>query len=395
MKCQKQISKWLESEIITQEQAQKMLDDIQNNNENSNRFIIVISTIGSILLGMGSILFIASNWAEMSNIVKIFILLSSTFAAYYSGYVLQYSKKNLPKVGASLIFLGALLFGASIFLIAQMYHVNANAHSLVLIWLIGILPLVYGFCSESITFLSAWLFLIWIGLFIFQYIENRISDAMMFASLPIIYLTIGALFFGIGSLHYWKSEFIRIARVFRILAMQIMMFCLFLLTFKFFSSYKIVFGNSVFGELQQEMMLIIVFFSVLAVLNIFLNLFFNPSKSETNIYENSLILCVLFLSLFFFFLPTQSVMYTLIYNLIFGCLTLFLIFIGYHRLDIKIVNMGIFWLTVFLIARYFDFFWNLFDRSLFFICGGLILIVGGIIMEKKRRSFKQDFLYSK
>jgi uncharacterized membrane protein len=43
-----------------------------------------------------------------------------------------------------------------------MYNINANNHTLVLIWLIGILPLVYAFESEPIAALSSLLFYTWI-----------------------------------------------------------------------------------------------------------------------------------------------------------------------------------------------------------------------------------------
>ena len=116
MTNEKQIQEWLESGTITQEQAQKMLADVdqKSKEERSNKFIVAISTIGAILLGIGAILFVASNWREIPDLMKVLILLGSTFGAYYLGYLFKYDKKNLPKVGVSLFFLGALLFGASI-----------------------------------------------------------------------------------------------------------------------------------------------------------------------------------------------------------------------------------------------------------------------------------------
>ena len=134
----KLINKWLEEKTINQRQAKKMLADIEHYSKESrsNKFIVVISTIGAILLGIGAILFIASNWEELSKIAKTLILVGSTALAYYTGYYFKYQKQNLPKVGASLLFLGALLFGATVILVTQIYNVNANNHILVLIWLV-------------------------------------------------------------------------------------------------------------------------------------------------------------------------------------------------------------------------------------------------------------------
>jgi len=43
-------------------------------------------------------------------------------------------------------------------------------------------------------------------------------------------------------------------------------------------------------------------------------------------------------------------------------------------------------------VKYFDWFWSLLPRSLFFIVGGLVLVLGGIALEKKRRQIKQELV---
>ena len=46
-------------------------------------------------------------------------------------------------------------------------------------------------------------------------------------------------------------------------------------------------------------------------------------------------------------------------------------------------------MAVYIIAKYFDFFWDLLARSVFFMVGGIILVIGGIILERKRRELKK------
>lgn len=324
MTNEKQIQEWLESGTITQEQAKKMLTDVdqKSKEERSNKFIVAISTIGAILLGIGAILFVASNWREIPDLMKVLILLGSTFGAYYLGYLFKYDKQNLPKVGVSLFFLGALLFGASIFLIAQIYHINANAHSLVLIWLIGVLPLVYAFRSEPIAALSSLLFFIWIGLFIFR--GGRFDEDIFF-SFPVIYLSAGTLLFSIGGLHYFMPQLIKIAKIFRIAGIKIAMLSLFLLTFKFFSGYidSYWFRNSrMLEDMSSQLIIGIVLFSILAIIGLVINLLFNPSQSKTNLFESGAALGLLGFTLLFFFFPAESSVYTVIYNLLFAGLTI-------------------------------------------------------------------------
>lgn len=394
MADKEQIERWLKEGTITQEQAQKMLADISEHKKerSSNKLIIALSTIGAILLGIGVILFVASNWQEMANITKVLILLSSTGLAYYLGYVLRYQRQTLVKVGASLIFLSALLFGADIFLIAQIYQISANSHTLVLIWLIGILPLVYALKTEPIAGLSSLLFFIWIGLFVFKNM-NFGDISRDFIGLPILYLVSGILLFGIGGLHYFFADLKAVARIFRITAIKVALLSLFLLTFKFFSGGDYG-GFFYFGKGMQfstQFSTWFVLFSVLAIIFIVINQMFNPSQSDTFVFEGYTSLGLVVVVLIFFFFPPKTNIYTILFNLILAGIILMFLFIGYRREDMKLVNIGMTYLWIFVVARYFDFFWKLLPRSLFFMVGGLILVLGGVALERKRRQLKQKF----
>ena len=172
------------------------------------------------------------------------------------------------------------------------------------------------------------------------------------------------------------------------------MLSLFLLTFKLFSGHSDIFffkNTRILENISSQLMVGIILFSVLAIIGLVINLFLNPSHSKTNLFENGTALGLLGFTLLFFFFPAETNIYTVIYNVLFAALTLFLIFIGYQRSDIKLVNIGMVWFSIFICARYFDFFWDLMPRSLFFMVGGLILVLGGIATERKRRQLEKDF----
>ena len=199
------IKKWLTDGLITEQQAQKMLADvaIHRKEHSSDKLIVVMSTIGAILLGIGAVLFVASNWLVLSRLAKVFILTGSTFGVSYVGYLFAYERKNLPKVGAALLFLGSLLFGATIFLIGQIYNIQAHSHTLILVWLVGILPLVYVLQSVSVAGLASLLLFLWIGLFIFRGATLATED---WIALPTLYLVSGLLLFEVGGLHYLSQR---------------------------------------------------------------------------------------------------------------------------------------------------------------------------------------------
>ena len=389
----KLIKQWVDEGLITLPQAEKMLADVkrERKEQSSNKFIIAVSTFGALLLGIGAILFVASNWNELSSLGKVLILIGSTLGAYYAGFVLKYEKQNLPRVGEALLFLGALLFGASLFLIAQIYHVNANSHALVFMWLAGVLPLVYAFGSAPIAALSSFLFYLWMGLFLFRNASLSMSerDLMM---LPAFYLVAGILLFSIGGLHYFHERLRNVARVYRLIGIQVAVVTLYLLTFKALS------GQNPYGIGSREELHIsaqfttgFVLFSIAALINSVINLFFNPSRSETNTVESYICVGLLMLSLIFLFCPPIADFYVVVFNLLMAGILLTLIFVGYNREDASLVNIGMRWAGFFILTKYFDFFWALLPRSLFFMVGGLILVLGGIALEKKRKELNQQF----
>ncbi|MEK6869059.1 MAG: DUF2157 domain-containing protein [Nanoarchaeota archaeon] len=384
------ISKWLRERVINQAQAKRMLADVKayKKESSSNKFIAALSTIGAILLGIGAILFIASNWQELSSLAKTIILVSSTAISYYIGYLFRYQKKNLPKVGSALLFLGALLFGATIILVTQIYNLNANNHILVLIWLIGILPLVYALKSMPIAGLASLLFYLWIGLF-FSSDNSWFFFGFLGRFTIILFITGSIMLFAIGGLHYLSNKFKDIARTYRIASLKVLMVSLFLLTFDWFSkldSYR----SEWFNEVQGQITIGIVIFSIIAIIISIVNWFFNKSQSLA-IYEGPISIALIGLILIFFFYPSETSIYVLIFNLLFAVITLLFLYLGYHREDMTLVNLGMFWMSIFLIAKYFDWFWELLERSTFFLIGGIILVLGSIVLEKKRRQIKAGF----
>lgn len=388
------IGKWVENGMIDQILADKMLLDINEDKKErtSNKLIIVLSTLGSLLFGIGAFLFMASNWMALSAVTKVFLLIGSTAGAYYAGYVLKYEKANFPKVGNSLLFLGSLLFGASVFLIAQIYHVNANSHLLVLIWLAGIMPLVYVFSNAATAGLAAVLFYLWIGLFVFRGINFQ-SAANNFIALPALFLVSGNLLYSMGGIHYFQNALQKIARVYRLISLKVVMAGLFFLSFKTFSGHHDYYFNAAksFAHVTGQFNASFIIFIVGAIIATVINLSFNPTKSKNNVMECSIGLGLVGITSLFFYFPSITNVYTVIFNLILAGLIVVLLMTGYQREDMKVVNIGMSYLGLFILVRYFDFFWDLLPRSLFFLVGGFILIVGGIALEKKRKELKAEF----
>jgi uncharacterized membrane protein len=59
--------------------------------------------------------------------------------------------------------------------------------------------------------------------------------------------------------------------------------------------------------------------------------------------------------------------------------------LGVRHGDRVLVNRAFAGFSIWMLARYFDTFWSLMDRALFFIAGGLLLLALGGWLERKRR----------
>ena len=380
----KQVGKWVRDGTISEAQAKKMLGDVKQykKDKSYSKIIVAVSTIGAILLGIGAILFIASNWEGIPDAGKILLALAATFGSYYAGYLLKY-QKNFPKTGNSLLFLGALLFGSVFVLVTQIYNIKANTHMVFLVWLLGILPLVYLLKNQPIAGLASLLFLAWLGSFFSE------SAGLAIAEYVVLALVSSVVLFVLGGVHYFKKDFFRIGRVYRIVGLKLFLITTFILTL-----------GGVAGKLSEASLIseegawlsffVIFSLSAVAVLMAVVNWFFNRSGRISR-FEGPVALGILGLAVIFYSYPSSTPLYPLIFNLVMMFMIGLLIYLGYTREDMLLVYMGNFWLAVFIVAKYFDFFWGLLDRSLFFIVGGLILILGGIGLEKERRRLKEKF----
>ena len=86
------------------------------------------------------------------------------------------------------------------------------------------------------------------------------------------------------------------------------------------------------------------------------------------------------------YLPGESdLTYPLIFNVLLLLGIIGLVFGGYYRSEESWINIALVFFGVAVFARYFEFSFNLFDRSLVFIGAGSILLAGGFFLERGHR----------
>ncbi|MGC1394344.1 MAG: DUF2157 domain-containing protein [Coleofasciculaceae cyanobacterium] len=129
----------------------------------SNRFILILLGLGSVLLGLGIITFVAANWQVWARELKITILLSGFIGINTAGFYLwrrsnQQWKRSL---GQALLLLGALVLGANMALMSQLFHQSGQVYQLYLVWGLGVLAMAYSLRLTMLGVMSS--LLVWLG----------------------------------------------------------------------------------------------------------------------------------------------------------------------------------------------------------------------------------------
>lgn len=119
--------------------------------ENPKNAAHVIGTIGAVLVAAGIFSFIAANWEYMTRPLKLGVIVVAMLASYTLGWLLK-ERWGFEKTGSALLLLGALIYGAGIFLVAQMFNIRANWPDGFILWMLGCL--VMGVAIESYPILT-------------------------------------------------------------------------------------------------------------------------------------------------------------------------------------------------------------------------------------------------
>lgn len=96
-----------------------------------------LAILSAVLIGFAVMSFVASNWQYMPRILRIGMLVAALWASYGLAGVL--ARRGMTGFAHAAILLGVGIFGGSIMLISQMYHMDGNPADAVLLWAAGAL----------------------------------------------------------------------------------------------------------------------------------------------------------------------------------------------------------------------------------------------------------------
>ena len=386
-----ELSRWESGGIITSEQRQAILSRysataaISESRRSQGRLVTGLSIVGSVLVGLGVILFFASNWDGIDRWPKVGIALAAIIASYGLGYYLRYHL-GYRRVGSAIVLLACIIYGAGVHLVAQAYNVDVNDPKLMLFWFLGVFPLVYIVRSQPIQFLGVVLFLLAVGFRLPDWLDvvfrgEAILGAALFLILGLFILAIGRLKEEIPALRPYSE-------VFQLVGMIVALGSIFVLTFKeVFESFEG--GLYIQGDVEVGYRALMVAAGALTLVLVLATAWLHRRRErEFTITGVEGVAIAILLAAAYVVVGVDSggeEVYTLSFNALFAIALLGVLVSGYLRGREAWVNIALAFISIDVIARYFEYSWDLLDRSLIFVVAGVILLLGGFLVERGRR----------
>ncbi len=155
-----EIRSWLQEGLISGETGEALLTryPVQASEQ---RMIAVMLVLGAILVGLGALLFIGANWHLIPAVWKLPIILAAVIGAHAAGWRCAYEPGTRPRLGAAFMLLGSLLYGAGIWLVAQIFNLEANFGAGMMMWALGTMAVATVTRSGPLSILSAVLSTVW------------------------------------------------------------------------------------------------------------------------------------------------------------------------------------------------------------------------------------------
>lgn len=372
---------WRSAGLITAEQEREMLARAGAGDRRFVRavrlgwLITAVSVVGALVLGAGVVMLFAANWEEMPDWSRTALVFAGMFAAYAGGYALIY-RYDMQRIGSALLLLGAVLFEAGLFLLAQIYNMPVESPILLLLAAIGILPLGYAFGSRIIVLagvanLTAWAsWDLWL----------RYDDGSLEALVPLLVTgVLGVAWYAIGRLHGAWPQMRRFEEVWAFTGLLVTMGLVYVFTFDEPWESMVEDGIESFAA-PPLVYLAISGAGALVVAQTVLR-----ERSREEGIDIAAQAGILALAAIVATWPGWTG-WAVVFNGVFFAVAAGLVTRGYLAGDERYVNAGLLAVALGVMTRYVDVFWSLLAGSAFFITGGLLLLAVAFAVERLRRT---------
>ena len=389
----RELSRWQADGVITAEQNQAIraryspAELAPRSARAQGRLVTGLSIVGAVLVGLGVILFFAANWDGIDRWPKLVIVLASIFVAHGLGYYLRYHR-DYQRVGSAMVLLACIIYGAGVHLVGQVYNVDVNDPRLMLFWFLGVLPLVYIVKSQPIQLLGLVLFYLTVGFRLPDWMDDiSRGEAVLGASL---FLILGLFILALGRMKEEIAALRPYSEVFELVGMITALGAVFVLTFKDVLSSDG--GLFIRGDTEIAFRILIVTAGALTLALVLATAWLHRRNEQSftlNGIEGVAIVALLAAAYVVIGVDGDGdgeVLFTVVFNALLALALLGVLVSGYLRGKEAWVNIGLAFIGINIIARYFEYSLELLDRSLIFVAEGVILLLGGYVVERGRQA---------
>lgn len=415
-----QIGAWLDEGLIDSHQAETLRARYPIGDRDTPWSRIIVSSVGAVVFGLGIILFFAYNWADMHKFVKLALVLGAVLAAHGAGFYLSTSTDAKRGLVESLHVMGTMLFGAGIWLVAQIYHIDEHYPNAFIVWGLGALALAWVMPSVAQGLMAVLLVFLWgcfevfdfsspnhlgpwiVGLGVLPLAWLQRSRALLFFALVAFIalyafsagqveedLVLAVLFYcaclylSLGRLAS-RSAFPQSAPIFAVVGYIVYLILLYALSFR--EAAREVANVDLEGLIEWGYF-IAPLVSALCVWAALLATGAWQRADALRRWEVGLTLLSMLLVLMVQFAVTREEVgvAALVFNLVFLGHCIVMIVRGTGRLDWKQVSLGCVLFSALVFARFMDLFDSLLVRSLFFLAlGAGLFLIGNFYTRRKK-----------
>ena len=155
-------AQWVEQGLITRQQAEAICEvygaDYSAASQAARGYRVLV-VLGYGFIGLALITLLSANWDTLPRVLRMGGLLCLTVAV--NGAALWLFQRGRDRAAERLFGLGTLVYGASIILIAQIYHLGEHMPDGVFWWALGGLPAAVLLCSPGLALLVLCLAVVW------------------------------------------------------------------------------------------------------------------------------------------------------------------------------------------------------------------------------------------
>ncbi len=180
-----ELETWVREGIINDDQAMTIRGRYPTPEQAGTWGRIAFAVAGAILIGLGVILLFAYNWEKMHKFLKLAIVFTALIAAHGAAFA---TGRTAAK--ETLHVLGTMFFGAGIWLVAQVYHIEEHYPNAFIVWGAGALALAWALPSIAQGLIAAFLLALWDGFEVFAFSNpNHLAPFLIFLGiLPLAWL---------------------------------------------------------------------------------------------------------------------------------------------------------------------------------------------------------------